>query len=199
MLPEQALYLKKYAVPCNELVFLPLDPPVYQETHIRFPLGHKLTEPEQYLAFLLIRDIQSNPEQRFEIIPSKEVNDLLQAADPDMSSKNDPASIQGGHAAASSVQGYSELNLNPQLLRYVIAIVDEKSLTKAAEKFYLTQPTLSRYLHGMEKNAGCQIIYQRTQQITSNQCRKGICKLCPQHPTDRGRNVRTHQNLSAGT
>ena len=108
---------KKYAVPCNELVFLPLDPPVYQETHIRFPLGHKLTEPEQYLAFLLIRDIQSNPEQRFEIIPSKEVNDLLQAADPDMSSKNDPASIQGGHAAASSVQGYSELNLNPQLLR----------------------------------------------------------------------------------
>lgn len=68
-----------------------------------------------------------------------------------MSSKNDPASIQGGHAAASSVQGYSELNLNPQLLRYVIAIVDEKSLTKAAEKFYLTQPTLSRYLHGMEK------------------------------------------------
>lgn len=148
---------KKYAVPCNELVFLPLDPPVYQETHIRFPLGHKLTEPEQYLAFLLIRDIQSNPEQRFEIIPSKEVNDLLQAADPDMSSKNDPASIQGGHAAASSVQGYSELNLNPQLLRYVIAIVDEKSLTKAAEKFYLTQPTLSRYLHGMEKMLGARL------------------------------------------
>ena len=29
---------KKYAAPCNELVFLPLDPPVYQETHIRFPL-----------------------------------------------------------------------------------------------------------------------------------------------------------------
>lgn len=50
-------------------------------------MGHKLTEPEQYLAFLLIRDIQSNPKQRFEIIPSKEVNDLLQAADPDMSSK----------------------------------------------------------------------------------------------------------------
>lgn len=148
---------KKYAAPCNELVFLPLDPPVYQETHIRFPLGHKLTEPEQYLVFLLIRDFQSNPDRRFEIIPSKEVNDFLQAANPAVSSTNSSVSTPNRHMTASSVQAPSKVSLNPQLLRYVIAIVDEKSLTKAAEKFYLTQPTLSRYLHGIEKMLGTKL------------------------------------------
>ena len=59
--------------------------------------------------------------------------------------------------AASSVLDPSKLSLNPQLLRYVIAIVDEKSLTRAAEKFYLTQPTLSRYLHGIEKMLGTKL------------------------------------------
>ena len=33
------LVSKTYVTPCNELVFLPLDPPVHQVTHIRFPLG----------------------------------------------------------------------------------------------------------------------------------------------------------------
>lgn len=148
---------KKYAAPCSELVFLPLDPPVYQETHIRFPLGHTLTEPEQYLASLLIRDLRSNHEHRFEIIPSKEVNVLLQIADSDINSGNNSVFMQGRHMFTSSAPVYSELNLNLQLLRFVIAIVDEKSLTKAAEKFYLTQPTLSRYLHGLEKMVGTKL------------------------------------------
>lgn len=90
---------------------------MYQETHIRFPLGHKLTEPEQYLVFLLIRDFQSNPDRRFEIIPSKEVNDFLQAANPAVSSTNSSVSTPNRHMTASSVQAPSKVSLNPQLLR----------------------------------------------------------------------------------
>lgn len=145
------LVSKTYVTPCNELVFLPLDPPVHQVTHIRFPLGYKLTEPEKYLASLLIKDLQSDPDQHFEIIPSSQVNDLLLAADLSFGNKGSGISAPDIPGTLASTQNPPELNLNPQLLRYVIAIVDEKSLTKAAEKFYLTQPALSRYLHCMEK------------------------------------------------
>lgn len=105
---------------------------MYQETHIRFPLGPKLTEPEQYLVFLLIRDFQSNPDRRFEIIPSKEVNDFLQAAQPGLSAVQILLFLHRQTYDCIFCTSSSKVSLNPQLLRYVIAIVDEKSLTKAS-------------------------------------------------------------------
>ncbi len=47
---------KAHVFPCEELVYRPLDPPVRQTLHLRYPLGHELTEPEYYLAGLLAEE-----------------------------------------------------------------------------------------------------------------------------------------------
>ncbi|WP_242875616.1 LysR substrate-binding domain-containing protein [Anaerobium acetethylicum] len=144
-----------HVFPCRELAYRPLDPPVNQTLHIRYPLGHTLTEPERYLAGLLIRERLSD--SRYSAIPSSEVTDLLNCVNADSDSTsiaNSPASdgttITPPHVAP-------EINLNTQLLQYIIAIVDEKSLTRAAEKFYLTQPMLSRYLRNVESKLCTQL------------------------------------------
>ena len=36
---------KAHVFPCDELVYRPLDPPACQTLHLRYPLGHTLTEP----------------------------------------------------------------------------------------------------------------------------------------------------------
>ncbi|MDO4330740.1 MAG: LysR family transcriptional regulator [Lachnospiraceae bacterium] len=189
------LVSQAHVFPCEELVYRPLDPPIHQTLHIRYPLGHTLTEPERYLAGLLIRERLSDP--RYQAIPSEETAALIRMADgetelkpeselksdsglpsePDLKSNSGsvmPLSASGadrsvsGHNIAPSASSRStahpasvrsthrpsqpapELNLNTQQLQYIIAIVDEKSLTRAAEKYYLTQPALSRHLHNVE-------------------------------------------------
>lgn len=47
-----------------------------------------------------------------------------------------------------------ELEFDTKVLRYLVAIVDEKSLSRAAEKVYLSQPALSRHLRAMEDALG---------------------------------------------
>lgn len=49
---------------------------------------------------------------------------------------------------------HSEFNFDTKILRYLIGIMDEKSLSKAAEKFYISQPALSRYLKNVEEKLG---------------------------------------------
>lgn len=171
------LVSQAHVFPCEELVYRPLDPPIHQTLHIRYPLGHTLTEPEQYLAGLLIRERLSDP--RYQAIPSEEAAALIRMANGEsqleadselhlelgVKSTADPKSDPGsaasmaasgnshpasGHAAPRPSRPAPELNLNTQQLQYVIAIVDEKSLTRAAEKYYLTQPALSRHLHNVE-------------------------------------------------
>jgi len=43
-----------------------------------------------------------------------------------------------------------EFNFDTKILRYLLGIVEEGSLSKAAEKFYISQPALSRYLKKTE-------------------------------------------------
>lgn len=140
------LVSQAHVFPCDELVYRSLDPPVYQTLHVRYPAGHILTEPERYLAGLLIRERLSDP--RYEAIPSPQVEELLGMIDPDqepgLPAPSSPALPSGARYTAP------EISLNTQLLRYIIAIVDEKSLTRAAEKYYLTQPALSRHLRNAE-------------------------------------------------
>lgn len=171
------LVSQAHVFPCEELVYRPLDPPIHQTLHIRYPLGHTLTEPERYLAGLLIRERLSDA--RYQAIPSEEAAALIRMADgeselkADSGSNSDPGLISdrnlksnsdaaaplplsgNTHPASSrSVLHPSrpapELNLNTQQLQYIIAIVDEKSLSRAAEKYYLTQPALSRHLRNVE-------------------------------------------------
>ncbi|MEW4411060.1 LysR family transcriptional regulator [Clostridium sp. AN503] len=143
------LVSQAHVFPCEELVYRSLEPPIYQTLHIRYPFGHTLTEPERYLAGLLIRERLSD--SRYQAIPSPEVEELLQIVDheqtPDSDSRSSTEAVARAHAAHHTAP---EINLNTQLLKYIIAIVDEKSLTKAAEKYFLPQPALSRHLRNVE-------------------------------------------------
>ena len=47
--------------------------------------------------------------------------------------------------------------MNTQQLTYVIAVADCQSFSKAAEKLYVTQPSLSQYIHSIEKQLGVQL------------------------------------------
>lgn len=145
------LVSQAHVFPCEELVYLPLDPPVYQTLHIRYPLNHTLTEPERYLIGLLMQERLQDP--RYQPNPLAEVEEFIQfananthenASSHDCSDDGLSSQVPSFHSMASSI------NLSTPLLKYIIAIVDEKSLTKAAEKFYLTQPALSRYLRNAE-------------------------------------------------
>ncbi|WP_279009211.1 LysR family transcriptional regulator [Synergistes jonesii] len=51
-------------------------------------------------------------------------------------------------------------------LRYIVAIADEKSITKAAERLFVAQPSLSQFLQKYESDLGCRI-FQRYS--------KGVC------------------------
>lgn len=44
--------------------------------------------------------------------------------------------------------------MNTKILEYIIAIAQERSISKAAERFYLTQPVLSRHLRKIEEGLG---------------------------------------------
>ena len=47
--------------------------------------------------------------------------------------------------------------LTTQQLTYVIAVAECQSISKAAEKLYVTQPSLSQYIHGLEKQLGIKL------------------------------------------
>ena len=44
--------------------------------------------------------------------------------------------------------------MNTKILEYIIAIAREKSISGAAEKYYLSQPVLSRHLRNIEEELG---------------------------------------------
>lgn len=134
--------------PCEELVYLPLDPPVYQLTHIRYPKGHSLTEAERYLVGLLIRHRLGD--SRYEPIHSPAADALFAAAEP----ADQPLSSGAPRAAASGDQEAREVNLDTSVLKYLIAIVEEQGLSRAADRFYLAQPALSRHLRNVEQMVG---------------------------------------------
>ncbi|MBQ7825693.1 MAG: LysR family transcriptional regulator, partial [Clostridia bacterium] len=137
-----------HVFPCEDLVYLPLDPPVYQLTHIRYPKGHELTEAERYLAGLLIRHRLSDP--RYEAIRSPKVRALLDAV-----TEAEQEALPGMMKAdGAGVQELREISLDTSALERIVAIVEEGSLSRAAKRFYLAQPALSRILRNMEEMRG---------------------------------------------
>lgn len=144
------LVSKAHVFPCDELVYLSLDPPVHQRLHLRYPLGHKLTEPERYLAGLLIRERLADP--RYEPIHSPEADALFA-----MVEEADAAYIAGSAQSRAASFGQQEsrfINFDTKVLEYLVAIVEEQGLSRAAERFYLAQPALSRHLRHMEETVG---------------------------------------------
>lgn len=136
-----------HVTPCDELVYRPLDPPVRQTLHIRYPAGHTLTDPERYLASLLIR--QRLADDRYVPIHSPEADALYAAVD----TLEEHRASADTHAAntGQSYQSTKEVSLDSSVLEYLIAIVEEKGLSAAAERFYLAQPMLSRHLRNVER------------------------------------------------
>ncbi|MCD8223192.1 MAG: LysR family transcriptional regulator [Clostridiales bacterium] len=144
------LVSQAHVFPCQDLVYRPLEPPVHQTLHIRYPLGHTLTEPERYLAALLIRERLSD--LRYTAIRTPEVEEFLHIADSPSGEDISPQEKAGETTRAPAIhQTAPEIQLNTQILKYILSIVDEKSLTAAAETNYLTQPALSRHLRNVEK------------------------------------------------
>lgn len=47
--------------------------------------------------------------------------------------------------------------MTTQQLTYVIAVADCQSISRAAEKLYVTQPSLSQYIHSIEKQLGVKL------------------------------------------
>ena len=47
-------------------------------------------------------------------------------------------------------------------LEYIIVIAQEKNLSKAAERLYVSQPALSRFLLKLETHAGLSAIHSRS-------------------------------------
>lgn len=50
--------------------------------------------------------------------------------------------------------------MNLQSLKYFIAVTEYSSFTKAAERFHVTQPTLSRQIADLERKFGVQLFYR---------------------------------------
>ena len=151
---------KIHVHPCEELMYLPLDPPVYQLTHIRYPKGHVLTEAERYLVSLLIRHRLSD--SRYEPIHSPQVDALFAAADP----ADFPLPSGVPRTAALEDREAREVNLDTTVLEYIIAIVEEQGLSKAADRFYLAQPALSRHLRNVEQMVGLPLFSREHNRLT---------------------------------
>ena len=117
---------RAHIFPCEELVYRPLDPPVRQTLHLRYPLGHTLTAPESYLAGLLVEERLADP--RYQPADTPFVQQLLDDV-------RTPAGAVLPKSAASctvgtALQTVQEVNLDTRVLEYLIAIVEEHSLSK---------------------------------------------------------------------
>ena len=141
---------KAHVFPCEELVYRPLDPPVRQTLHLRYPLGHTLTEPEYYLAGLLAEERLADP--RYQPADDPFVTQLLETVRTPIAAAKSKSTLHG--AVGTSLQTVQEVNLDTTVMEYLIAIVEEQSLSKAAQRYFLAQPALSRHLRSVEAMVG---------------------------------------------
>lgn len=144
------LVSKAHVFPCEELVYLPLDPPVRQTLHLRYPLGHTLTEPEYYLAGLLAEERLADP--RYQPADDPFVAQLLDNVRAPSAAAKDKSTAHG--TVGTALQTVQDVNLDTKVMEYLIAIVEEQSLSKAADRFFLAQPALSRHLRSVEAMVG---------------------------------------------
>lgn len=58
------------------------------------------------------------------------------------------------------------MKINPRTITYVSAVAEERSFSKAAEKLYITQPSLSQHILNAEKEYGVQFFDRRSMPIS---------------------------------
>ena len=158
------LVSKIHVVPCEEASYISLDPPVYQTQHIRFPMGQEITEKERYLASLLMHERLSDP--RYEPIHSQEADELFAVADEVEETLAPAPPLRFAPGADQTQAGAVSFDL--KILEYIIAIVEEKSLAAAAERFYLAPSVLSRYLKNIEDMVGVSLFHRTHNRLLPN-------------------------------
>ena len=144
------LVSKIHVVPCEEVSYISLDPPEYQTQHIRYPADYQKGEKEQYLASLLVRERLSDP--RYEPIHSEEADRLIQVAE--QVEETVPPATPHRFTPGAAESAIKAVSFDLKILEYMVAIVEERSLAKAAERFFLAQPALSRHLKNLERMVG---------------------------------------------
>lgn len=136
------------AIRLDSLRDTPFVLPVRQTLHLRYPLSRRLSEPERYLAALLAEERLVDP--RYQAADSPFVRQLLEEA-----AAPAPSGAEGAEALPGPApEAVPEINLDSKTLEYLAAIVEEQSLSRAAERFYLAQSALSRTLHHVEEMVG---------------------------------------------
>ena len=58
------------------------------------------------------------------------------------------------------------MQINPRTLRYVLAIAEEKSFSRAAEKLFISQPSLSQHIHRAEQETKTPLFNRDTNPIS---------------------------------
>ena len=56
--------------------------------------------------------------------------------------------------------------MNLYKLRYVVAVAEEHSITKAAKKLYISQPSLSLSIHAIEDSLGMELFVRGKNSVT---------------------------------
>ena len=59
-----------------------------------------------------------------------------------------------------------------RVLKYFLAIANERNITRAAEKLHITQPTLSRQLQDLEEELGTPLFTREKRRMTLRAPRK---------------------------
>lgn len=184
-----------HVFPCSELAYRPLNPPVHQTLHLRFPLGHTLTEPERYLAGLLITERLRDP--RYKPTDDPLVDQLLQEV-LSPSQLADTGSLPR-EAVGTALQTMQEVNLDSRVMEYLIFYRGgaESFPGGRAAFFGAVRPFPPPACRGGD--GGHSPVHPGAQPAASHQCRNHLCKQRPEHPPHRKRDVCPHQVLPAGT
>lgn len=72
--------------------------------------------------------------------------------------------------------------MNLKELNYIVTIADEGSISRAAEKLYMAQSSLSQFLQLYEAELGAPLFMRTSRGRTPYGLRLGIFKPCPPDP-----------------
>ena len=60
----------------------------------------------------------------------------------------------------------------PERLDYIIAIVEEQNITRAAKRLYITQPALTKYINKLEEEYGICLFDRKNSPVTLTEAGK---------------------------
>ena len=74
-------------------------------------------------------------------------------------------------------------------IEYIIAIEQEESISKAAEKLFITQSALNQQLLKLEKELGMPLFERKKRQMIPHRCRPDLSGDCPSDDRYERRNL----------